>query len=63
MILLNETLESKNSLKLLDSIELNKKGISEQDRLDLIGQALLDKRLSGIDTKIVKSINISYIFC
>ena len=52
MILLNETLESKNSLKLLDSIELNKKGISEQDRLDLIGQALLDERLSGIDTKL-----------
>lgn len=52
MILLNETLESKNSLKLLDNTELNKKGISEQDRLDLIGQALLDERLSGIDTKL-----------
>ena len=52
MILLNETLESKNSLKLLDNKELNKNGISEQDRLDLIGQALLDERLSGIDTKL-----------
>lgn len=52
MILLNETLESKNSLKLLDSVELDKKRISEQDRLDLIGQALLDERLSGIDTKL-----------
>lgn len=52
MILLNETFESKNSLKLLDNIGLNKNGISEKDRLDLIGQALLDERLSGIDTKL-----------
>lgn len=52
MILLNETLESKNSIKLLDNIELNKNGISEQDRIDLIGQVLLDERLSGIDTKL-----------
>lgn len=52
MILLNETLESKNSLKLLDSTELNKNGISEQDRLDLIGQVILDERLSGIDSKL-----------
>ena len=52
MILLNETFESKNSLKLLDNIDLNKNGISEQDRLDLIGQALLDKRLSGADSKL-----------
>lgn len=49
MILLNETLESKNSLKLLNNLELNKNGISEQDRLDLIGRVLLDERLSGID--------------
>ena len=52
MLLLNETLESKNSLRLLDNIELNKNGISEQDRIDLIGQVLLDERLSGIDTKL-----------
>ena len=52
MILLNETFESKNSLKLLDNIDLNKNGISEQDRIDLIGQVLLDERLSGIDSKL-----------
>ena len=52
MILLNETFESKNSLKLLDNIELNKNGISEQDRIDLIGQVLLDERLSSTDIKL-----------
>ena len=52
MILLNETFESKNSLKLLDNMDLSKNGISEQDRLDLIGQVLLDKRLTGTDIKL-----------
>ena len=52
MILLNETFENKNSLKLLDNTELNKKGISEQDRIDLIGKVILDERLSGVDTKV-----------
>ena len=52
MILINESFESKNSLKLLDNTDLNKNGISEKDRIDLIGQVLLDERLSGTDTKL-----------
>lgn len=52
MILLNKTFESKNSLDLLSNIDLNKNGISEQDRLHLIAQALLHRRLSETDSKL-----------